>query len=407
MTRETRQRRRAIWITCINIALHAACSQLQRCLEPFQVEALSRDGDDATLVYGKLQTIFVLIQIIGMPIVRWLLRTVGVRTTNIIVFGSCAISYAIVSNATHLDMLLWSKIPALFQATFLVANATAQALTHDDAHVVLRLMNMAYAVGAVIGPLVGVAFSRISQGDDLYTGARYSMYLSMASVVFSYLFLPNQQQAYDNNSSGGTSLHPRTDITLFQRISNSIRTAMQSKVLPFLLLHACNSLSSSIYSTTLPLIWKQAYLFSEMTHYMAMDRAATALFGAFVMGPLTQRAGCRGVVWLGFVGHLIAWCALAQMKMANWPAVGIGLCTQIVTTGVAMELRQVLDDDQDLQHCLLSAARIVGPIVGTTLLAHQGRVHYVGGVCVGMDALSMLVLALFARRKVKHRVKWE
>jgi hypothetical protein len=66
----------ALWVTYANIILYALCYQLQRPVEPFLVQQLSKnagDADSITQTYGRLQAFFSMIQAVGSPLVGILL----------------------------------------------------------------------------------------------------------------------------------------------------------------------------------------------------------------------------------------------------------------------------------------------------------------------------------------------
>jgi OCT family organic cation transporter-like MFS transporter 18 len=125
----------ALWVTYINIVLYAICYQLQRPVEPFLIESLSK-GENAETVsqtYGNLQAFFSTIQTIGSPLVGILLDRVGIRKASAMVFMSSALSYAILASASDLNLLFLSKVPTALQHAFLVAQATAATSTGGDA----------------------------------------------------------------------------------------------------------------------------------------------------------------------------------------------------------------------------------------------------------------------------------
>ena len=124
----------ALWVTYINIVLYALCYQLQRPVEPFLIESLSK-GENAETVsqtYGNLQAFFSTVQTIGSPLVGILLDRVGIRKASAMVFLSSALSYAILASASDLNLLFLSKVPTALQHAFLIAQATAAASTGGD-----------------------------------------------------------------------------------------------------------------------------------------------------------------------------------------------------------------------------------------------------------------------------------
>jgi MFS family permease len=109
----------ALYVTYVNIVLYGLCFQLQRPIEPFLVQQLSKNASSAsevTRTYGQLQSFFSVIQTVGSPLAGILLDRVGVRITSCIVFFASALSYGILSMSTdNIYMLFYSKIPTAFQ----------------------------------------------------------------------------------------------------------------------------------------------------------------------------------------------------------------------------------------------------------------------------------------------------
>ena len=175
----------ALIVTYINIVLYALCYQLQRPVEPFLVQQLSKDGSsngDVTRTYGQLQSFFSTIQTIGSPLVGILLDRLGVRLASTIVFASSALSYYILSIATTLPALFYSKIPTALQHAFLVAQAVAAIACQGDEAAraqALGRVTTAYTIGATLGPAMG---GYLAEHGDLYVGAKLAVAGSILSV---------------------------------------------------------------------------------------------------------------------------------------------------------------------------------------------------------------------------------
>ena len=63
-------------------------------------------------------------QVFGI-VVGYLLDRVGLRWMFALNFAACAACYALLANATSIELLFASKVPALFQAGFLCAQTAA------------------------------------------------------------------------------------------------------------------------------------------------------------------------------------------------------------------------------------------------------------------------------------------
>lgn len=125
----------ALWVTYLNIVLYGLCFQLQRPIEPFLVKSLSSKASEPAVIaetYGRLQSFFNAAQTLGSPLVGMLLDRIGIRNASAIVFSATALSYAILAGATDLRLLFISKIPTVFMAAFLVAQATAAVTATEE-----------------------------------------------------------------------------------------------------------------------------------------------------------------------------------------------------------------------------------------------------------------------------------
>ena len=141
------------------VVLYALCYQLQSPLEPFLVESLKAKDADGAAAYARLQSFFAVVQMVGSFMVGYLLDVLGIRIMYALNFLGCAISYALLANATTMDGLYLSKVPAVFMAGFLCAQTAAAKLTPAGAEraTALGRLSSAYTVGGVFGPALGGA----------------------------------------------------------------------------------------------------------------------------------------------------------------------------------------------------------------------------------------------------------
>jgi OCT family organic cation transporter-like MFS transporter 18 len=145
-----------LWIIYINVALYAFCYQMQRPLEPFLVEKLMSSATSNTTLgmsgadeYAKLQSFFSIMQTIGSFATGRFLDNFGAKGGFVVSFLASAASYALLSQASTLQILYLSKLPTIFQAGFLCAQVAASHATIDGADRVQALgrLTMAYTVG--------------------------------------------------------------------------------------------------------------------------------------------------------------------------------------------------------------------------------------------------------------------
>mmetsp|Transcript_4899 Transcript_4899/g.14173 ORF Transcript_4899/g.14173 Transcript_4899/m.14173 type:complete len:457 (-) Transcript_4899:2025-3395(-) len=442
---------RALWITYINITLYALCYQLQRPIEPFLVDALSKDGDDVSLIYGKIQAFFSFMQTIGSPLVGIMLDRIGVRYASAVVFLASALSYAILASATDLNLLMLSKVPTALQAAFLVAQAIAASSTGGDPAsraAALGRMTTAYTVGATIGPALGGFLAR---NGNFYISARYAVFGSIVSVVLSLLFLPSEAGDSTNaatetaaTSSTSSSLADASNTepsekdtpqataptssnkTFMQAVQHSAELATRANLWPLLVVKVVGGVTASMHSTVLPLVLKQKLKFdpADLGFVMSSSMFAVAGFGAFGMAPMTKWLGSKGMSLSGLGGRAIVGILFALLITASssgensfllYELVGISvahaLLSHLLATGLTTQTTGAVGNDEQgallgLEHGLFSLARIGGPPVGTALLGHIGRPFLVEGVCGALDvSLILLLVATAAQTGINAKKK--
>merc|ERR1711871_538153 len=169
MTQGSMQWNRTLVITYLNISLYALCFQCQRPIEPFLIEKLA-GGDDSKTAYGQLQSFFSMVQTFGSPLVGVLLDRLGAKKGFILVFTGSALSYGLLASATSMPLLYLSKVPALLQHAFLVAQTLVSvSVPAEHRAQALGLLMTSYTIGATIGPFVG---GLVGSTGDYYLGAQ-------------------------------------------------------------------------------------------------------------------------------------------------------------------------------------------------------------------------------------------
>jgi predicted MFS family arabinose efflux permease len=405
----------ALWVTYANIILYALCYQLQRPVEPFLVQQLSKnagDADSITQTYGRLQAFFSMIQAVGSPLVGILLDRVGIRQASAMVFLASAASYAILSVATDMNLLFYSKIPTALQHAFLVAQATAATSTGGDESAraqALGRMTTAYTIGATVGPALG---GYLAEKGDLYAGAKLAVVGSLLSVLLSLLFLPNvlSPKVQSSRSAEPAEATTKKKRSLLDELRNSGEIAVRSALWPLLLVKVVGGMSASMHSTALPMLLTQKLGFDPAQLGIAMSSGmfAVAAFGAAGMAPLTSMLGASGLAKVGLglraiLGLVIAGIVsvsfkhddvMMQVIMATVlhalasHALATGLTTQTTGAVGAQEQGALLG----LEHGLYSSARIGGPEMGAALLAAGKGFWLVAGACGAVDVSSLAVL---------------
>ena len=419
-----------LWITYINIVLYALCYQLQRPVEPYLIQSLTEkyqqeqqsSNNSITQTYGNLQSFFSFCQFFGSPLVGILLDRVGIRTTSCIVFMASAISYFILSFADNLFWVFISKIPTIFQAAFLVAQATAATSTGDDSTLraaALGRMTTAYTIGATIGPALG---GFLAGKGDFYAGAKLAVIGSLLSAILSLLFLPNKKSETKSNINNNNDDNPpiKKQRSFVDDLRRSKEIASRSNIWPLLMVKVLGGVCASMHSTALPIILTQTLHFEPQQLGLSMSVAmfSVAGFGAIAMAPITKIYGSFGMMNIGLfsragLGLVMATIvSFATTKSLSGDQTDItvievitvsvlySLSQHILATGLTTQTTGSVDKEEQgsllgLEHSLFSLARIGGPAIGTALLGFgNGGLWPVEIACGVFDVLLAVSLSI-------------
>jgi predicted MFS family arabinose efflux permease len=429
-TTQTHQRGDLVlWITYLNIVLYALSYQLQTPVEPFLIQSLTAkeagDADSVNKTYGNLQSFFSFCQMFGSPLVGILLDRIGIRKTSAVVFVASALSYAILASASDLTMLFVSKIPTIFQAAFLVAQATAATSTAGDSAMraaALGRMTTAYTIGATIGPALG---GYLAGQGDFYIGAKLAVAGSLVSAVLSLLFLPDGKGG-ETEGKGETQYSPpphKENRSFVQELRRTGEIVSRPTLWPLLMVKVLGGVGASMHSTALPLVLTQKLGFEPSQLGLSMSGAmfSVAAFGAFAMAPLMNSLGSFGMMNAGLIvrsglGLLMAMIVSistdnSETTMMEIVAVSIlyALSQHVLATGLTTQTTGNVDKDEQgsllgMEHSLFSLARIGGPAIGTFLLGSGGGgLWQVEMACGSLDLLLAASLAVTLPQSSKSK----
>ena len=465
---------KVLWITYINIILYALSYQLQRPVEPYLIKSLiekeelegslssSSSSSSINQTYGNLQSFFSFCQFFGSPLVGILLDRIGIRKTSIIVYIASALSYSILASASDLSLLFVSKIPTVFQAAFLVAQATAATSTGDDASLraaALGRMTTAYTIGATIGPALG---GYLAGKGDFYIGAKFAVAGSLLSAILSFLFLPDnnnvQQEEEPPRATSSTSTTTTSSLSSSSSLPSlpssssspkkdkikkmkskrsflddtrrSAEIALRPTIWPLLMVKVMGGVCASMHSTVIPLVLTQTLKFEpqQLGLVMSCGMFAVAAFGAFAMSPLAKTLGSFGMMNTGLIARSILGLIMAGMVtvyasllesttttndiefiLMQVIVVSIlhALSQHVLATGLTTQTTGNVDKDEQgsllgLEHSLFSLARIGGPAIATALLGFGGMLP-VEMACGSLDILMTISLSITLPRSSKRK----
>ena len=369
-------------IVYVLVVIYALCYQLQSPLEPFLVETLVK-GTDASVSYARLQSFFSFVQMVGSFIVGYLLDIVGLRGMFALNFAACAATYALLASATSIEMLFASKLPAMFQAGFLCAQAAAAKLTPDsgpERTTALGRLTSAYTVGGVIGPALGGML-----------GTQAAAKLAVAGSIMAIGLVSQLSPAMENSSS--KKADEKQD--KLDGRGGSWRASMRKivpLVWPLLLSKMASGLVNSAVQAVRPLVLKNDFHFdqSKLGTFMSAMFFGNALLGLF-LGRITSAFGgavstvivCYGAMSLGY-GLMALLFEHRLLGLHQWiPSGGVWLfmgltlamslfqfplattLTSLSTSRVSPSLKGTL---VGAEHATFALAGLIGPAVGVALL---------------------------------------
>jgi predicted MFS family arabinose efflux permease len=413
------------WIVFLNVALYATCYQLQRPVEPFMIEKLSKaDGQSAAeglASYAKLQSFFSALQMVGSIVVGRLLDRLGPRTMFLVTFVASALSYYLLSQATTIEILYYSKLPTIFQAGFLCAQTTMSQITSDGTERVTALgrLTMAYTVGTVVGPAVG---GYLGSTGDYYYGATLACYGSLLSCLLTLMLpaagahsasapSPSSSSPSSSSSSLSTS-NSKIPLFLHRLIPASVVSVVVS-VGGLLGLKFVSSTANAMREATMPLVLKNSFAMREQDLGLTYSgfSALNAVINGLLLQPISKYFDGNLLtvihVCLGFCLSaciLQAICAQPWIEASSIYNSGQGeyllttfiwtISSFVMSTMSTSESTSRVDKDfrgtlLGIEHSLFAAARVAAPTAGVAIL----RDHGPSGVA--MAAASFFSMILF------------
>lgn len=390
-----------LWLVYINVALYATCFQIQRPLEPFLVDKLVV-GDSAN-EYARLQSFFSILQTVGSLISGRFLDTFGAKGGFLISFGASAMCYALLSQATTIEILYASKIPTVFQSGFLCAQCAASQVTADGADRVkaLGMLTMSYTVGSVLGPSIG---GFLGASGDYYLGAKIAVAGSLLSMALTLLMPSSSSSAIQNSRTDKVDDKPQQ----VPRIWDVVKV-----VWLFLATKVITSVGNAMSQAAFPLVIKNEFKLGEKGLGLSMSAmsACNAVVNGFLLAPIVKLLGSdlrtvisvclAAMTVLAFIqaGLALPVVALVSPEGGLYQFLGttfaLSVFQYVLATTITGESTGRVDPNAKgtllgLEHSLFAAARVVAPQMGVATL-HQGGVPYVaaaaGGIYAGVTVL--------------------
>ena len=286
---------KSLFLVYLLVVFYALCYQLQSPLEPFLVQELvGKDNtSEASVSYGRLQSLFSAIQVFASLLFGHILDKAGVRVGFMLNFMACAASYYVLSITSSMSMLYMSKIPGIGMAGFLCAQTAVSQLTAPGPERVRALgrLTTAYTVGGIVGPYCG---GLLGAKGDYFFGAKLAMLGSLVAAA-ACLLLPGsavQQEA------AKVAMQPwPTRMATVLRLAGFLSGVK-------LITSTANSMASS--AQNLVLKDQLGFAEAELGFFLSAQFAFGAFANAVLLGPVTRLMG----------GASRAWCGTASW---SWP----------------------------------------------------------------------------------------
>mmetsp|Transcript_22958 Transcript_22958/g.25126 ORF Transcript_22958/g.25126 Transcript_22958/m.25126 type:complete len:420 (+) Transcript_22958:25-1284(+) len=406
-----------LWIIYINIVLYATCFQIQRPLEPFLVGKLMGDNNE----YARLQSFFSLLQTAGSLISGRLLDLLGIKGGFLVSFGASALCYLLLSQSTDLSILYVSKIPAIFQAGFLCAQAAISQITEDGPERVraLGLLTFSYTIGSIIGPTVG---GFLGASGDYYLGAKLAVAGSILSMILTLFMDSNHQKPSKGveNASKGEGSSTKSGPNYWQ-IIQAVWLLLATKVIS----SVANSMSASIF----PVVLKDVFGLHEKGVGISMSvmSACNAVVSGFLLEPIVRMLGgvlsqaiYACIVWMTVLSSFQGVLVLPNVTDHS-PAHGLyqylltafalSIVQYVLATATTGESTSRVSDEEKgtllgMEHSLFAAARVATPQLGNQIF-ERGGVAAVSFACAAIYGIITLMWGTFDLKPAKIEVNTE
>jgi DHA1 family tetracycline resistance protein-like MFS transporter len=353
---------------------------------------LAKEFGATAATIGLLTATYPFAQFFGAPLLGGLSDRHGRKPVLMLSIAGTALGFVILATAQVLPVLFLGRfLDGLTGGNISVAQAYISDVTEpEERGRALGMIGAAFGMGFILGPITGGLLSSISYTAPAWAGA----VLALTNLVLVATLVPE-------------SLSPEDRARLSARKRRifdipALRAALaHHRVGPLLTIRSTTALSNAVFETSFTL-WAIAALgvTARTTGLLLGYVGVLSVFvQAFLIGRLTKRftddwlvvsaialAGASLTVW-GFVSNLPALLVLM-------PAISIGIA--VGNTVMTSALTKAVDRDEvggtlGIQTSILSAARIVAPIMAGFLLQH-GPV-WAPGVVAGALGLSMVPYA--------------
>eukprot|EP00047_Mylnosiga_fluctuans_P014094 m.35355 g.35355 ORF g.35355 m.35355 type:complete len:429 (+) comp5314_c0_seq1:37-1323(+) len=179
--------RHELHVVHANIVLYSMAHWMCVPIIPFLSKRLGADP----VMFGYLQTAAGLAQLIGGPLLGWLVDVRGARSALIVSQLAGALSYLCLALAWTVPMLFLSKIPTIFQHALQAAQMCVTLMSDvDNRPKMIAHLSLYYGVGFVVGPAVGGGLANLLGESGQQTVALIAAAISFVCVWVNLTYLP-------------------------------------------------------------------------------------------------------------------------------------------------------------------------------------------------------------------------
>ena len=175
---------RVTLITHINIFLYSTCYWIQSGTLPYLTKTLGADP----VMFGHLQTVFSILQLLGGPVYGRIGDMYGERSALIIAFSSSVLTYLITFLSHSLPVLFISRIPSVFLHVMQGSQMVMTGMSsQEDRAAALARLGFSYGIGMVVGPTLG---GQVTSHFGEHAAALLAAIGSTLSLILVIVFIP-------------------------------------------------------------------------------------------------------------------------------------------------------------------------------------------------------------------------
>ncbi len=364
---------------------------------PRLIEKLTGEGiSGAAKTGGWLTAAYAIMQFICAPIVGSLSDRFGRRPVLILCLAGFVVDYLFLAIAPNIGLLFAGRIIAgIFGASFTAASAYIADITDvKNRTKYFGLLNAAYGLGFVLGPVIGALFGSLGERVPFIFAALFSF----VCVLLVYFVLPESLRKENRRSFNWKQANPVGALYALKNYSNFYR---------LLIAYFISSAAGFVIMST----W--AFFTIEKFHYTILQIGfslgvlgmISALMQTFATGYFTKKFGSWKTMRIGLLSYVFGLLIFAFANQTFFLYVAmIPYCLG----GIALPALQAVFSEEagkneqgEIQGILTStesASGIIGPPLMTSVFAYftgiSAPIHFSGAAFVFASFLILISFLL-------------